>query len=106
MAFNEASESTRREYAARMNRVVDHIQTHLDVPLDLEQLALRASAPSTSIASSMHGWTKRCRPLSIVCSNNKNKSPLTFASADATGMIALFAINHSNLLSPIPRNSF
>ena len=54
MAFNEASESTRREYAARMNRVVDHIQTHLDVPLDLEQLALRASAPSTSIASSMH----------------------------------------------------
>jgi AraC family transcriptional regulator len=35
----EASESTRREYAARMNRVVDHIQRHLADPLDLEQLA-------------------------------------------------------------------
>ena len=35
----EASESTRREYAARMNRVVDHIQGHLADSLDLEQLA-------------------------------------------------------------------
>ncbi len=35
----EASESTRREYAARMNRVVDHIQGHLANALDLEQLA-------------------------------------------------------------------
>src|ERR1700704_4132420 len=34
-----SSEYTRREYAARMNRVVDHIQTHLADPLDLEQLA-------------------------------------------------------------------
>ncbi|MBI2687334.1 MAG: AraC family transcriptional regulator [Acidobacteria bacterium] len=34
-----ASESTRLEYAARMNRVVDHIQSHLADPLDLEQLA-------------------------------------------------------------------
>ena len=34
-----ASESTRREYAARMNRVVDHIQCHLADSLDLEQLA-------------------------------------------------------------------
>ena len=34
-----ASEATRREYAARMNRVVDHIQTHLAEPLDLERLA-------------------------------------------------------------------
>ena len=34
-----ASESTRREYAARMNRVVDHIQAHLAEPLDLERLA-------------------------------------------------------------------
>lgn len=33
------SESTRREYAARMNRVVDHIQNHLADPLDLERLA-------------------------------------------------------------------
>ena len=35
----EASESTRREYAARMNRVLDHIQGHLADSLDLEQLA-------------------------------------------------------------------
>jgi AraC family transcriptional regulator len=35
----EASESTRREYAARMNRVVDYIQAHLADPLDLERLA-------------------------------------------------------------------
>lgn len=34
-----ASEATRREYAARMNRVVDHIQAHLTEPLDLERLA-------------------------------------------------------------------
>ena len=34
-----ASESTRREYAARMNRVVDYVQDHLADPLDLEQLA-------------------------------------------------------------------
>ncbi|MGJ5819126.1 AraC family transcriptional regulator [Paludibaculum fermentans] len=33
------SESTRREYAARMNRVVDHVQAHLTEPLDLERLA-------------------------------------------------------------------
>jgi AraC family transcriptional regulator len=33
------SEATRAEYAARMNRVVEHIQTHLDEPLDLERLA-------------------------------------------------------------------
>lgn len=39
MVFTKASESTRQEYAARMNRVVDHIQKHLDDPLDLEQLA-------------------------------------------------------------------
>src|SRR5579862_1337903 len=35
----QASESTRNEYAARMNRVVDHIQAHLADPLDLERLA-------------------------------------------------------------------
>ncbi|MBI1754490.1 MAG: AraC family transcriptional regulator [Acidobacteria bacterium] len=34
-----ASETTRREYAARMNRVVDHIQAHLVELLDLERLA-------------------------------------------------------------------
>jgi AraC family transcriptional regulator len=35
----ETSESTRREYAARINRVVDHIQQHLCDPLNLERLA-------------------------------------------------------------------
>jgi len=35
----ETTESTRREYAARMNRVVDYIQGHLADPLDLERLA-------------------------------------------------------------------
>ncbi|WLT32168.1 GyrI-like domain-containing protein [Geothrix sp. PMB-07] len=34
-----ASEATRHEYAARMNRVVDHIQSHLAEPLNLERLA-------------------------------------------------------------------
>ena len=34
-----SSEATRREYAARMNRVIDHIQAHLNEPLDLELLA-------------------------------------------------------------------
>jgi AraC family transcriptional regulator len=33
------SQSTRKEYAARMNRVVDHIQRHLSEPLDLERIA-------------------------------------------------------------------
>src|ERR1700733_9776002 len=35
----EVSASTRKEYAARMNRVVDYIQNHLADPLDLDQLA-------------------------------------------------------------------
>jgi AraC family transcriptional regulator len=39
MAAVVTSESTRKEYAARMNRVVDHIQANLAEPLDLEQLA-------------------------------------------------------------------
>jgi hypothetical protein len=39
MAFDEASESTRREYAARMNRVIDHIQKHLNDQLELDHLA-------------------------------------------------------------------
>ena len=39
MFFTKSSESTRQEYAARMNRVVDHIRSHLDSPLDLEHLA-------------------------------------------------------------------
>lgn len=34
-----ASESSRREYAARMNRVIDHIQANLSEPLNLHRLA-------------------------------------------------------------------
>src|ERR1700728_2212069 len=39
MPFAQPSESTRQEYAARMNRVIDHIRSHLSDPLDLENLA-------------------------------------------------------------------
>ena len=35
----ESSEATRKEYAARMNRVVDNIESHLADPLDLRHLA-------------------------------------------------------------------
>ena len=39
MAFTQSPESTRQEYAARMNRVIDHIRRHLSNPLDLDELA-------------------------------------------------------------------
>src|SRR5580700_7656659 len=35
----QATESTRNEYAARMNRDMDYLQEHLADPLDLERLA-------------------------------------------------------------------
>lgn len=37
-----APERSRREYARRMTRVLDHIDQHLDAPLDLQQLAALA----------------------------------------------------------------
>jgi hypothetical protein len=43
MSFTSASEATREKYAARMNRVVDHIHKHIEDPLDLEQLAAVAN---------------------------------------------------------------
>ena len=52
----EASASTRREYAARMNRVVDHIQNHLADPLDLEQLAAVACFSSFHFHRLFRGW--------------------------------------------------
>jgi AraC family transcriptional regulator len=51
-----ASEATRREYAARMNRVVDHIQAHLTDPLDLEQLAAVACFSPFHFHRLFHGW--------------------------------------------------
>src|SRR5438094_6201789 len=51
---------SRFEYVARMHRVVEHIDRHLDEPLDLETLAAsRISRPFTFIASSRHGWERR-----------------------------------------------
>jgi AraC family transcriptional regulator len=52
-----ASESTRREYAARMNRVVDHIQSHLADPLDLEQLASVACFSPFHFHRLFRAWT-------------------------------------------------
>src|SRR5260370_15520687 len=52
----EASESTRSEYAARMNRVVDHIQSHLADPLDLERLAAVACFSPFHFHRLFHGW--------------------------------------------------
>jgi len=51
-----ASESTRREYAARMNRVVDHIQSHLADPLDLERLAAVACFSPFHFHRLFHAW--------------------------------------------------
>src|SRR5947208_16862050 len=52
----EASESTRREYAARMNRVVDYIQSHLAEPLDLERLAAVACFSPFHFNRLFHAW--------------------------------------------------
>lgn len=52
----EASASTRREYAARMNRVVDHIQSHLADPLDLDQLAAVACFSSFHFHRLFRAW--------------------------------------------------
>src|SRR3954469_21906532 len=52
----EASESTRREYAARMNRVVDYIQSHLAEPLDLERLAAVACFSPFHFHRLFHAW--------------------------------------------------
>jgi AraC family transcriptional regulator len=51
-----ASESTRREYAARINRVVDHIQSHLAEPLDLEYLASIACFSPFHFHRLFHAW--------------------------------------------------
>jgi AraC family transcriptional regulator len=52
----EACESKRREYAARMNRVVDHIQSHLADPLDLERLAAVACFSPFHFHRVFRGW--------------------------------------------------
>lgn len=51
------SESTRREYAARMNRVLDHIQAHLAEPLDLAGLAAVACFSPFHFHRLFSAWT-------------------------------------------------
>ena len=48
--------SGRAEYAARFNRVVDHIQAHLAEPLDLETLAAVACFSPYHFHRLFHGW--------------------------------------------------
>lgn len=51
------SEATRAAYAARMNRVLDHIQRNLDEPLDLERLAAVACFSPYHFHRLFHAWT-------------------------------------------------
>ncbi len=53
----DVSEATRREYAARLNRVVDHIQDHLADPLDLEALARIACFSPFHFHRLFRAWT-------------------------------------------------
>ena len=46
----------RAEYAARFNRVVDHIQAHLAEPMDLETLAAVACFSPFHFHRLFHGW--------------------------------------------------
>jgi AraC family transcriptional regulator len=51
-----AKDHGRAEYAVRFNRVVDHIQAHLDEPLDLETLAEVACFSPCHFHRLFHGW--------------------------------------------------
>jgi AraC family transcriptional regulator len=51
-----SADSRRAEYAARFNRVVDHIQAHLAEPLDLETLAGVACFSPFHFHRLFHGW--------------------------------------------------
>lgn len=53
----DVSEATRREYAARLNRVVDQIQAHLADPLDLELLARVACFSPFHFHRLFRAWT-------------------------------------------------
>src|SRR5436305_188409 len=52
----EASEVTRREYARRMNRVVDYIEEHLAEALDLQRLADVACFSPYHFHRLFHAW--------------------------------------------------
>jgi AraC family transcriptional regulator len=52
------TDARRAEYAARFNRVVDHIQTHLDEPLDLATLAAVACFSPCHFHRLFHGWMR------------------------------------------------
>lgn len=51
-----ASESTRKEYAARMHRVVDYFQAHLSEPLDLDRIAAVACFSSFHFHRLFAAW--------------------------------------------------
>ncbi len=51
------SEATRLEYAARINRVMDHVQAHLDEPLDLGKLAHIACFSPFHFHRIFQAWT-------------------------------------------------
>src|ERR1700722_2073304 len=71
----EASESTRREYAARMNQVVDPSKATWPIHWTLSNWQpLPASVPSTSTASFAPGWERRYKPLSTDCVLNARLS--------------------------------
>lgn len=53
----DVSEATRRDYAARLNRVMDHIQAHLAEPLDLERLAAVACFSPFHFHRIFRAWT-------------------------------------------------
>lgn len=50
-------EPTRQDHAARMNRVMDHIQAHLADPLDLARLAAVACYSPFHFHRIFHAWT-------------------------------------------------
>ena len=52
----EPTDSRRAEYAARFNRVLDHIQAHLADPLDLGALASVACFSPCHFHRLFHGW--------------------------------------------------
>lgn len=53
----DASDATRSAYAARINRVVDHVQAHLDEPLNLEKLAHLACFSPFHFHRIFQAWT-------------------------------------------------
>ena len=53
----EVSDSTRQDYAARVNRVIDHLEAHLGEPLDLPTLARVACFSPFHFHRLFRAWT-------------------------------------------------